>query len=166
MHGPDEWALSSQESLSQGFASHDYLSHVRREQGDLRRRRWYKVVAALPRSSRRHSTRRPAGASPSLRFVDIEDGVTEYRIGCTTSHFQPSRVCGGPCTHKSAHGFRVCATEAEAVSVGFDPFAPLLYAPRALLVVMASGRPTFHDTREVSFYQITPTEVVAAGDQL
>ena len=78
----------------------------------------------------------------------------------------PSRVCGGPCTHKSAHGFRVCATEAEAVSVGFDPFAPLLYAPRALLVVMAGGRPTFHDTREVSFYQITPTEVVAAGDQL
>jgi hypothetical protein len=107
---------------------------------------------------------RSALADAPLRFVDIEDGTTEFRVGCTTTHYPPA---GSAAARLGAErgppsGFRVCATEAEALSVDFPPYSPLVYAPRALLVVMAGGRPTFHDTREVAFYQLTPVAVVAA----
>lgn len=109
------------------------------------------MVAAVPRHPRPSSRplpHRSANADAPVRLVDIEDGVTEYRLGCTTSHFHP-KTGAGP-----AGAIRVCATEAEAMAVDYGPYAPLLYAPRALITLMAGGNPTFHDTREVSFYQV------------
>merc|ERR1711920_841678 len=63
-----------------------------------------------------------------------------------------------------ARSFGVCATEVEALSVEFAPHAPLLFALRALLVVLVGGQPIFNDTREVSFFQLTPVCVVAEAD--
>ena len=113
------------------------------------------MVAAVPRQPRPSSRlpqHRSSNADAPLRFVDIEDGVTEYRVGCTTTHYHPRSTY----TTRSASGIRVCATETEALSVQFDNYAPLLYAPRALITVMVGGRPTFHDSREVSFFQVQP----------
>lgn len=110
-----------------------------------------------PRPSSRPLLHRSINADAPVRLVDIEDGVTEYRLGCTTSHFHP-RPGAGP-----AGGIRVCATEAEAMAVDFSPYAPLLYAPRALITLMAGGSPTFHDTKELSFYQVRRVWVKGAA---
>ena len=120
--------------------------HRRARQGKLSRRRFFKVVACVPRRG-------------GTRYVDIEDGKTEYHMG------RPTSPCHGPPPPGDLRlrGYTVYRNETEALTAPFPTHAPLLYAKRALIEVLAGGAPTFHDDGDVTFFLLTPTCVVAEG---
>ena len=59
-------------------------------------------------------------------------------------------------------GFLLHRTEVQALAEDFPLDAKLLYAPRALLEVVAGGQPR-RSAQGVHFFQVTPLCVIAAG---
>ena len=106
------------------------------------------------------------------RYIDIEDGVTEFHLGRTTTHYDhtlPARTKA----HKRCHnGFEVYRTQAEALAAEYPDSAPLLLSPRVLLELLVGGVPRYCRcdvgagvSRRgcARFMQVTPVRIVAEG---
>ena len=113
-----------------------------------KRRRWFKVVAVV--MSRR-------GGKESHRFVDINNGVSEFHFGRTTTRYDGSLLVGPAVP---AHGFEVHESVHAALSAPFPADARHLHAPRALLEVLVGGQPMVVDGR-IFFVQLTPAKLLA-----
>lgn len=134
----------------------------------VRRRRWFKVVAV----STQHP--QPPGRTPRL-YLDIQDGVTEYHFGRTTTHYDhtlPQRTRAG---RGCFDGFEVFKTQSDALAADFPDSSALLLAPRALLEILVGGFPKYCKCDLATaksrhgcarFMQVTPVRLVAEGGQL